>query len=161
MNIEDLLNEEERAIVEEAFQATVEIARYRRDGTPVTRRRVEALYRQLAAAVRARDVTGLLAYVRQIAHERSAAGFELSDVRRRSPPSRTRSGTAPWPGSQPTTSPSEAGSSARRSRTAAIRCRTNSTPPPARPGALPRSDAVLQGHGVGPRLAAEEMVFAA
>jgi hypothetical protein len=80
MNIEDLLGAEERAIVDEAFQATLEIARYRRDGTPVTRRRIEALYRQLATAVRARDVTALNAYVRQIARERSQAGFELSDV---------------------------------------------------------------------------------
>jgi hypothetical protein len=80
MNIEELLSEEERAIVDEAFQATMEVARYRRDGTPVTRRRVEALYRQLAEAVRARDLTGLLAYVRQIARERSEAGFELADV---------------------------------------------------------------------------------
>ena len=80
MNVEDLLGREERAIVDEAFQATLEIARYRRDGTPVTRRRIEALFRQLMAAVRSRDVTALNAYARQIAHERSGAGFELSDV---------------------------------------------------------------------------------
>lgn len=80
MNIEELLGEQERAIVDEAYQATLEIARYRRDGTPATRRRVEALYRQLTAAVCSRDVTALNAYARQIARERSEAGFELSDV---------------------------------------------------------------------------------
>jgi RsbRD-like negative regulator of sigma factor len=80
MNIEDLLGAEERAIVDEAFQATLENARYRKDGTPETRRRIEALYRQLATAVRSRDVTALNDHVRRIAHERSAAGFALSDV---------------------------------------------------------------------------------
>ncbi|WP_242342678.1 RsbRD N-terminal domain-containing protein [Anaeromyxobacter terrae] len=80
MNVEDLLITYEPAIVEEAAHATEEIARYGRDGTLATRRRIEELYHRLTDAIRARDVSELLAYVRQIARERSEAGFELSDV---------------------------------------------------------------------------------
>jgi hypothetical protein len=80
MNIEDLLSEQEPVIVEEAVRATAEIGPYRRDGAVERRRRIGALHRRLTEAVTARDLTGLLAYVRQIASERSAAGFELSDV---------------------------------------------------------------------------------
>lgn len=80
MDIEDLLSEQEAAIVEEALRATEEVAPYRRDGELTTRRRLEELHRRLTAAVSKRDVTDLLAYVRQIARERSEAGFELSDV---------------------------------------------------------------------------------
>jgi hypothetical protein len=80
MDIEDLLSEQESAIVDEALHATEEVARYRRDGEQATRRRLEALYHRLTAAVCARDVTELLAYVRHIARERAEAGFELPDV---------------------------------------------------------------------------------
>lgn len=80
MNIEDLLNEQEPAIVEEAVRATAQIGHYRRDGDVETRRRIETLHRRLTKAVGARDLGELLAYVRQIARERASAGFELSEV---------------------------------------------------------------------------------
>lgn len=80
MDIEDLLAKHERAIVDEAFQHTSEIERYRREGAPAARRRVEALFRQVSAAVYARDVTDLRAYLRQVGRERAEAGFALADV---------------------------------------------------------------------------------
>lgn len=80
MNIEELLREQEPAIVEEAVRATAEIGPYRRDGDAEMRRRIEALHRRLTQAVSARDLGELLTYVRQIARERAASGFELSDV---------------------------------------------------------------------------------
>ncbi len=80
MDIEDVLSEDEPAIVGEACAAIAQVEPYRRDGAQRTHGRIEALTRQLMAAVRARDLTELRAYARQIASERYEAGFELSDV---------------------------------------------------------------------------------
>ena len=80
MNIEDLLNEYAEEIIGEASRAAASIERYAQDGAGPTRRRVETLYRALQEAVRRRDVTGLVIYLKAIAHERSDAGFALADV---------------------------------------------------------------------------------
>ncbi len=59
MNIEELLRDDEPAILEEAWPAIATIEHYRRDGADRTRRRVQALYRHAARAVCARDLDDL------------------------------------------------------------------------------------------------------
>jgi len=80
MNIEDLLTEDQSAIVTEACQAVGRLEHYRRDGAQATRRRLEALYHQLLDAVCTRDVRDLRRYAAQIARERLTTGFELPEV---------------------------------------------------------------------------------
>ena len=80
MNIEDVLREDEPAIVSETCEAVGRLEHYRRDGAEATRRRVEALYRQLMTAVCARDLEGLRRYAAQVARERLDAGFEIAEV---------------------------------------------------------------------------------
>jgi hypothetical protein len=80
MNIEDVLGQDEVAIVSEAARALGQHEHYQRDGVEATRRRVEALYRHLRSAVSARDVALLRAYVGQVARERLDAGFQLSEL---------------------------------------------------------------------------------
>ncbi len=79
-NIEQLLREEEPAILDEAAPTIARLAHYQRDGAEATRRRVEALYRHVARAVRARDLDDLLVHAARIARERFAAGFDLVEV---------------------------------------------------------------------------------
>jgi hypothetical protein len=80
MNIEDLLRDDEPAILEEAADAVARLEHYRRDGADATRRRLEALYQHLSDAVCARDLDPLLAHAGRIARERFAAGFDLAEV---------------------------------------------------------------------------------
>jgi hypothetical protein len=80
MNIEELLRDDEPAILEEAADAVARLEHYRRDGADATRRRLEALYQHLADAVCARDLDPLLAHSGRIARERFAAGFDLAEV---------------------------------------------------------------------------------
>lgn len=80
MSIEDLLREDEPAILEQALPTIAKLEHYRRDGEAATRRRVEALYRHVARAVRARDLDDLLAHAARIARERFEAGFDLAEV---------------------------------------------------------------------------------
>lgn len=80
MTMEDLLRDEEAAILEEAALEAARLEHYRRDGAQATRGRLELLYRQLADAVLARDLNALRAHVTRLAHERFAAGFDLSEV---------------------------------------------------------------------------------
>jgi hypothetical protein len=82
MRIEELLSAREAAILDEAAPAVARLAHYERDGAEATRRRLEDLYRQLAQAVRTRDLSELLAHTRRVAGERFAAGFELGEVER-------------------------------------------------------------------------------
>jgi hypothetical protein len=80
MNIEELLRENEAAIVADACQAIGRLEHYRRDGAQETHRRVEMLYRHLIEAVHARDLEKLRTYAAQTARERLATGFELSEL---------------------------------------------------------------------------------
>jgi hypothetical protein len=80
MNIEELLSENQAAIFADACRAIARLEHYRRDGAQETRRRVEALYGLLIEAVRALDLKDLRAYAAQVARERLATGFELSEV---------------------------------------------------------------------------------
>ncbi len=79
-SIDDLLRDDEPAILDEAAPTIARLEHYRRDGTAATRRRVEALYRHVARAVRARDLDDLLSHATRIARERFEAGFERSEV---------------------------------------------------------------------------------
>jgi hypothetical protein len=80
MNIEELLRDDEAAILDEAAPGVARLPNYGRDGADATRRRVAALYRQVARAVRARDLDGLLAHAGRVARERHAGGFDLAEV---------------------------------------------------------------------------------
>jgi hypothetical protein len=79
-NIEELLRDDEPAILAEAEPDVARLEHYRRDGDEATRRRVEALYRQVVRAVRARDLDELLSHAARIARERFQGGFELDEV---------------------------------------------------------------------------------
>jgi hypothetical protein len=78
--IEDLLREDEPAILEEARTRVARLDHYHRDGDGPTRERLEALYRRLARAVRTRDLDELLSHAERVAGERFAAGFDLGEV---------------------------------------------------------------------------------
>jgi hypothetical protein len=78
--IEELLRDEEAAILAEAAPSVAQLHHYRRDGDEATWRRVEALYRHVARAVRAKDLDDLLAHAGRVARERFAAGFDLAEV---------------------------------------------------------------------------------
>ena len=80
LKIEDLLREDEAAILAEAVPTTAQLAHYRRDGEEATRRRVQALYRAVARAVHARDLDDLVSHARRIARERFEGGFEQAEV---------------------------------------------------------------------------------
>jgi hypothetical protein len=78
--IEDLLRDDEPAILDEVAPSIERMEHYHRDGAEATRQRVEALYRHVARAVRARDLDDLLAHAARIARERFEAGFDLAEV---------------------------------------------------------------------------------
>lgn len=78
--IEDLLRDDEPAILDEVAPTIERLEHYHRDGAEATRLRVEALYREVARAVRARDLDGLLAHAARVARERHEAGFDLAEV---------------------------------------------------------------------------------
>ncbi len=79
-SINDLLRDDATAILDEAAPGIARLEHYHRDGDAATRRRVEALYRHVARAVRARDLDDLLAHAARIARERFEAGFDLGEV---------------------------------------------------------------------------------
>ncbi len=81
MEIEALLRQDEAAILQEASPAVARLDHYRRDGEEVTRRRVEALVRHVARAVRTRDLEALRAHAAHVASARFEAGFDFSEVR--------------------------------------------------------------------------------
>jgi hypothetical protein len=79
-SIEELLRDDEPAILAEAASSLARLEHYRRDGQDAARRRIELLYRHVARAVRARDLDDLLAHSARIARERFEGGFELPEV---------------------------------------------------------------------------------
>jgi hypothetical protein len=80
MKIEDLLRDDEPAILDEAVPAATQLSHYRRDGVEATRRRVQALNRAVARAVRARDLDDLLAHAARVARERFLGGYDRAEV---------------------------------------------------------------------------------
>ena len=82
MNVLELIEEEEGAIVEDAFHAVAWLANYERDGEERTRARLRSLLRMVAEAVRTQDLAGLVAHAERIARERHAAGYDRREVLR-------------------------------------------------------------------------------
>jgi hypothetical protein len=80
MKIEDLLRDDEAAILAEAVATTTQLSHYRRDGEEATRRRVRALYRAVARAVSAKDLDVVVAHAARIARERFDGGFEQAEI---------------------------------------------------------------------------------
>jgi hypothetical protein len=80
VKIEDLLREDEAAILQEAHSRVARLEHYRRDGDGPTRERLAALYRRLARAVRTRDLDELLSHAERVARERHEAEFDLAEV---------------------------------------------------------------------------------
>lgn len=80
MDIEEVLRQHEPELIAETCEAIVGLEHYRRDGGDVTRDRVAALFRQLAAAVSSRDLREMRAYAERIARERYDTGFEAYEV---------------------------------------------------------------------------------
>lgn len=78
--IGELLRAERTGILDEASSAVARIDHYRRDGEPATRRRLEALYREVAGAVERRDLSGVVAHAEAIARERWEAGFDHVEI---------------------------------------------------------------------------------
>lgn len=78
--IEELLRSDRQDILEEAEGAVARLEHYRRDGERATHRRLEALYREVAAAVERRDLTGLVAHASGVARERFESGFEYPEI---------------------------------------------------------------------------------
>jgi hypothetical protein len=80
VDILDLLQNEEDAIVAEALTAVTWLEHYERDGEDVARERLRALCRLVAGAIRTQDLEGLLAHAGRIARERHAAGYDRAEV---------------------------------------------------------------------------------
>jgi hypothetical protein len=75
-NIQELLRTDRLEILAEASTAVGGLEHYRRDGAQATRRRLEALYGEVAGAVERRDLTGIVAHAAAVARERWEAGFD-------------------------------------------------------------------------------------
>lgn len=80
MNVLEMLQEQEDAIVAEALTAVSWLPHYDRDGADVTRDRLRALCRLVAGAIRTQDLGGLLSHARRIARERHEAGYDRAEV---------------------------------------------------------------------------------
>lgn len=81
VSILELLQSDEKAILDEALPAVGWLEHYGRDGRERTRERLAALYRLVEQAVRTRDLEPLLAHARAIAAERNAQGYDPTEVR--------------------------------------------------------------------------------
>ncbi len=80
MDILELLERDEEAIVAEALTAVSWLEHYGRDGEDVARERLRALVRHVARAIRTQDLAELLENAERIASERRAAGYERGEV---------------------------------------------------------------------------------
>lgn len=80
MDILDLMKRDEAAIVAEALTAVNWLEHYGRDGEAVARRRLRALVRLVADAIRTQDLAALVEHAERIAAERRAAGYDRGEV---------------------------------------------------------------------------------
>ncbi|MCK6545120.1 RsbRD N-terminal domain-containing protein [Myxococcota bacterium] len=80
MTIHDLLREDEKTILEDAWRSVASLEHYERDGEAATRARLARLYHLVTDAVRTRDLTPMLDAVTEIARQRYESGFDLSEV---------------------------------------------------------------------------------
>ena len=123
MDILELLNDDEDAIVAEALTAVTWLEHYERDGEDLARERLRALCRLVAGAIRTQDLAGARR-PRRPASRGSATRPATTGPRWRAPSRRSRrpSGTAPSSGCPPRSGPGGSASWARRSRTPRRRC---------------------------------------
>jgi hypothetical protein len=82
MELEAILANAESEIVDEAFATLrqLHLAHYESAGETVTRQRLEDLFALVVTAIRERDVAAIVAYADQVAEERFASGFDVSEV---------------------------------------------------------------------------------
>lgn len=94
MEVDELLQRDRAAILEDTWRAFARIAHheedawrsvprpahYERDGEQATRARLDALFDQIAQAIRSRDMTELREHADRIGKERFEAGFDLAEV---------------------------------------------------------------------------------
>jgi hypothetical protein len=80
MTIDDLLRTEKAAILGEATAAAVRLEHYHRDGRSLMERRLEELFREVAEAVRSRDLSGMSVHAGRVALERYEASFTLAEL---------------------------------------------------------------------------------
>jgi hypothetical protein len=78
--IQELLRTDRAEILDEAAGAVGRLEHYRRDGEKATRRRLEALYGEVAGAVERRELGGLTAHAAAVARERWEAGFDFLEL---------------------------------------------------------------------------------
>jgi hypothetical protein len=82
MDLDVLLVDHQAQVLEEAYWALERShpAHYEAAGEPFTRQRLSDLFLLLVAAIRDRDLAAIGAYSEQVAEERFAAGFDVSEV---------------------------------------------------------------------------------
>ena len=80
MDIAQLMQDEEEAIVAEALAAVNWLEHYERDGEELARARLRALCRLIGQAIRTQDLAELLLHAGRIARERHAAGYDRAEV---------------------------------------------------------------------------------
>ncbi|MGZ4204778.1 MAG: hypothetical protein ACXVQ6_07860 [Actinomycetota bacterium] len=78
MDLEAFLAKNRRQIVDEASEAAHHLGHYEREGSAPAR--FEALYDVLVESITTRDLQPIVAHMREIAEERFASGFDLSEV---------------------------------------------------------------------------------
>jgi hypothetical protein len=78
--IQELLRADRAEILDEATGAVARLEHYRRDGEKATRRRLEALFGEVAGAVERRELGGLTAHAAAVARERWEAGFDFLEL---------------------------------------------------------------------------------
>jgi hypothetical protein len=82
MDVHVLLENARTQVLDEAFAAleSSHIAHYEAAGEPLTRQRLGDLHDLVVAAIRDRDLSGVVSYAHEVAVERFNAGFDISEV---------------------------------------------------------------------------------
>lgn len=80
MKTTSFLELERGRILSDALSSAVRAPRYAAAGTAETAHRLDALFDELVTAVDGHDLTSILAYARDLARARQAAGYDLSEV---------------------------------------------------------------------------------
>ncbi|MGZ8686955.1 MAG: hypothetical protein ACXWZP_00860 [Gaiellaceae bacterium] len=82
MRTAEFLSGERTVIIREAETALARLheRHYESAGAPEVERRLESLFDHLVTAVDARDLTPVIGYAQEVADERFAAGYDLSEV---------------------------------------------------------------------------------
>jgi hypothetical protein len=80
LDIVELVQIEEEAIVAEALTAVTWLEHYERDGEDTARERLRALCQLVGQAIRTQNLEELLTHAERIARERHAAGYDRAEV---------------------------------------------------------------------------------